>query len=62
MASGRFHLPAPWTHRTCVAWSLATSKTSVWLRIPNWLEAATRPGRAKLAVLMANGAFHLPAP
>jgi hypothetical protein len=38
MPSGPFHAPAPCTQSTWMAPLLATSQTSVWLGMPNWLE------------------------
>ena len=41
---GPFQLPAPWTQDTWTEPSLATLNTSVWLGMPNWLEATTASG------------------
>src|SRR5436309_1597260 len=50
MPRGPLQWPAPATHETSVAPLLATTNTSVWLPIPNWLETpSAAPGRASPA-------------
>src|SRR5437667_137947 len=61
--TGPLHAPAPSDQRTSVAPFLATTKTSVWLGIPNWLDAASAaPAGAVPPGVIPTGPFHAPAP
>src|SRR5436305_680805 len=63
MASGPFQALAPCTHSTWGKPATSTTNTSVWLGVPNWLEAASpAPAGATPVGEMPRGPFQPPPP